>query len=241
MTDKILPIINGKDKHANGKQEHRHRRAERRGKKHAGQDDRSKIRIDLRRYGRFIQNRRAVRPSNGIASKDEEKVAAMLPDIRIEMRYDDEGIQRMFLNGEDVTLDIRFPEASIYASDVSAMTAVRTFLLSMQKDMALRYNVVMDGRDIGTVVLPNAGLKIFMTARPEIRAERRLLELKEKNIETAYEDVLRDILYRDKNDSERSAAPLKAAADAILLDTTELSLEECLAAISKLAMEKLSL
>ena len=178
---------------------------------------------------------------NGIASKDEEKVAAMLPDIRIEMRYDDEGIQRMFLNGEDVTLDIRFPEASIYASDVSAMNAVRAFLLSMQKDMALRYNVVMDGRDIGTVVLPNAGLKIFMTARPEIRAERRLLELKEKNIETAYEDVLRDILYRDKNDSERSAAPLKAAADAILLDTTELSLEECLAEISKLAMEKLSL
>ena len=121
------------------------------------------------------------------------------------------------------------------------MNAVRAFLLSMQKDMALRYNVVMDGRDIGTVVLPNAGLKIFMTARPEIRAERRLLELKENNIETAYEDVLRDILYRDKNDSERSAAPLKAAADAILLDTTELSLEECLAAISKLAMEKLSL
>ena len=178
---------------------------------------------------------------SNVPSKDEEQVAALLPRINIEMRYDDEGIQRMFLNGEDVTTDIRLPEASIYASDVSAMKPVRAFLLSMQKEMAEKYNVVMDGRDIGTVVLPLAGLKVFLTAKPEVRAERRYLELQEKNIQTMYEDVLRDINYRDKNDSERSEAPLKAAADAVVLDTTELDQEACLEAIATLAKSKLGL
>ncbi len=178
---------------------------------------------------------------NGVGSKDEEKVTALLPRIDIEMRYDEKGIQRMFLNGGDVTGDIRSPEASIYASDVSAMKPVRAFLLSMQKEMAEKYDVVMDGRDIGTVVLPDAGLKIFLTATPEVRAERRFCELSETRVETTYEDVLRDIRYRDKNDSERSAAPLKAADDAVVLDTTVLTLEECLEAVSTLASEKLGL
>jgi cytidylate kinase len=178
---------------------------------------------------------------NGVSSKDEEKVTALLPRIGIEMRYDGTGVQRMFLNGEDVTGDIRSPEASIYASDVSAMKPVRAFLLSMQKEMAEKYDVVMDGRDIGTVVLPDAGLKIFLTATPEVRAERRFCELSETRVETTYEDVLRDIRYRDKNDSERSAAPLKAADDAVVLDTTVLTLEECLEAVSSLASEKLGL
>lgn len=178
---------------------------------------------------------------NNVSSKDEARIIKLLPDIRIEMRYDEEGLQRMFLGGEDVTDAIRIPEASIYASDVSAMVPVRAFLLSMQREMAEKYNVIMDGRDIGTVVLPNAGLKLFLTAQPEIRAQRRLKELLEKNVSTTYDDVLRDIMYRDKNDSERSAAPLKAAPDAVLVDSTGKDLEECLHTICALAEERLGL
>lgn len=174
-----------------------------------------------------------------VASKDEKSVAALLPDIRIDMRYDEEGLQRMFLNGEDVTDEIRIPEASIYASDVSAMPPVRAFLLSMQREMAEKNDVIMDGRDIGTVVIPNAGLKIFLTAQPEERARRRYKELLDKNVRTTYDEVLRDILYRDKNDSERSAAPLKAADDAVLIDTTGKTLEECLHIVFALVKEKL--
>lgn len=178
---------------------------------------------------------------NGVASKDQEKVVQLLPQIKIEMRYDAEGIQRMILNNEDVTGEIRTPEASIYASDVSAMVPVRAFLLNMQREMAEKYNVIMDGRDIGTVVIPNAGLKIFLTAEPEVRAQRRYLELQEKKVDTTLDDVLRDILYRDKNDSERSAAPLKAAEDAVYVDTTGKELDECLNIICKLAEERLGL
>jgi cytidylate kinase len=145
----------------------------------------------------------------GVGSKDLEGVTRLLPEITIQMRYDSEGIQRMLLNGEDVTDAIRLPEASIYASDVSAMAPVRAFLLEMQREMAARYDVIMDGRDIGTVVIPGAGLKIYLTAAPETRARRRYEELKAKNVMTTYEDVLRDIEYRDKNDSSRSAAPLR--------------------------------
>ena len=178
---------------------------------------------------------------NNVPSKDEEKVMAMLPEITIEMRYDSDGVQRMILNGEDVTSEIRTPKASIYASDVSAMKPVRAFLLQMQKEMADSYNVVMDGRDIGTVVLPEAGLKIFLTASPAVRARRRFEELKAKKPDTKYEDVYSELCYRDKNDSERAAAPLKAADDAVIIDTTSLSLNQCLEEISKLAKEKLSL
>lgn len=178
---------------------------------------------------------------NAVASKDEQRVTELLPDINIEMRYDEDGLQRMFLNGDDVTGDIRSPEASIYASDVSAMPSVRAFLLSTQREMAEKYNVIMDGRDIGTVVLPEAGLKIFLTAQPEVRAQRRFSELRENKILTTYDDVLRDIMYRDKNDSERSAAPLKAATDAVLIDTTNMDLEKCLEVISSLAEENFRL
>ena len=178
---------------------------------------------------------------NKVASKDEKNILRLLPEIHIEMRYDEEGLQRMFLNGTDVTSEIRIPEASIYASDVSAMVPVRAFLLSMQREMASMYDVIMDGRDIGTVVIPNAGLKIFLTAKPDIRAARRYDELCAKNINTTYDEVLRDIMYRDKNDSERSASPLKAAEDAILVDTTDMDLTQCLKIICALAEEKLGL
>jgi cytidylate kinase len=178
---------------------------------------------------------------SGVDSKDAEGVERLLPGIAIEMRYDSEGTQRMILNGEDVTDDIRQPIASIYASDVSAMVPVRAFLLAMQRDMAVKYDVIMDGRDIGTVVMPNAGLKIFLTAEPETRAQRRYKELQAKNVETTYDDVLRDIQYRDKNDSTRSAAPLKPAPDALFVDTTDKDLEQCLEIIGQLAEERLGL
>jgi len=168
---------------------------------------------------------------NGVGSKDEAGVVALLPEIKLEMKYGDDGVQRMILNGEDVTDDIRIPEASMYASDVSAMPPVRDFLLSMQREMAVKYDVIMDGRDIGTVVLPDAGLKVFLTAEPEARAQRRYLELVEKNAEITLEEVAADMALRDKNDSERAAAPLKAADDAILLDTTNMNLEESIDAL----------
>ena len=163
---------------------------------------------------------------HGVGSRDEPAVAAMLPDIKLEMFYDGEGIQRMLLCGEDVTDAIRAPDVSRYASDVSAMPPVRAFLLHMQREMAEKYDVIMDGRDIGTVVLPNAGLKVFISANPEARAKRRYLELMEKQIETTLDEVARDMALRDKNDSEREAAPLKAAVDAIALDTSDNSFDE---------------
>jgi len=161
----------------------------------------------------------------GVGSKDIEGITALLPDISLEMEYDKNDVQRMVLNGEDVTDDIRSPEASAYASDVSAIPAVREFLLSMQREMANKYDVIMDGRDIGTVILPGAGIKVFLTAEPEVRAKRRYLELIVKNVDTTLEQVRKDMEQRDKNDSERSVAPLKPADGSILLDTTQLNLE----------------
>jgi cytidylate kinase len=203
-------------------------------------------RLTAKEYGRIYVDTGALYRSvglfvlrQGIGSKDQENVVRLLPEIHVDMRYDEDGLQRMLLNGEDVTDAIRSPEASIYASNVSAMTPVRAFLLSTQKEMAVKHDVVMDGRDIGTVVLPGAGLKLFLTARPEIRAARRLKELQEKNVQTTYDEVLRDILYRDKNDSERTAAPLKAAADAVLVDTSDLDLDGCLSVIGALIAERL--
>ena len=163
---------------------------------------------------------------NGVGSKDAYRVASLLNGIDLELRYGSDGVQRMYLNGEDVSGEIRAPQVSIYASDVSAMPKVRAFLLDMQREMARRYDVVMDGRDIGTVVLPGAGLKIFLTAEPEVRARRRLLELQQKHVDTTFEEVLRDMKYRDENDSNRKDAPLKRADDAILLDTTETNLDD---------------
>ncbi len=171
--------------------------------------------------------------NEGIDPKDGDKVSLLLPDIKIEMMYDG-GIQRMILNGRDVTSDIRMPAISVYASDVSAIPCVRSFLLDMQRKMAQDYDVIMDGRDIGTVVLPNAGLKLFLSATPEDRARRRYEELVAKGVDTTYSDVLRDINYRDKNDSTRATSPLKPARDALLLDTTGNSLQESFDILKKI-------
>ena len=175
-----------------------------------------------------------------IESKDIESVSAILPDIRLEMKYDENNEQRMILNGEDVTDEIRTPEVSVYASDVSAMPPVRDFLLSMQRDMAKKYDVIMDGRDIGTVVLPEAGLKVFLTADPEVRAKRRYLELLEKNADTSFEEVYSSMVSRDKNDSERAVAPLKAAEGSITLDTTHLNLDVSFSALCDIIKQRLS-
>ncbi|MDR0862966.1 MAG: (d)CMP kinase [Oscillospiraceae bacterium] len=178
---------------------------------------------------------------NGIDSKDESRVAELLPDIHLELQYDDEGVQRVLLNGKDVTDDIRLPPISIYASDVSAMPAVRAFLLDMQRDMAARYDTIMDGRDIGTVVLPNAGLKVFLTASPNVRAGRRYAELVRKGVKTTPEEVLRDINYRDSNDSSRANAPLRAADDAVHLDTSRLDLNHSFEKLCELIRERFGL
>lgn len=176
----------------------------------------------------------------GISSKNATAVSTLLPEINITMKHDQNGVQRMYLNGEDVTDCIREPDISIFASDVSAMPAVRSFLLDTQRGFAENGNVIMDGRDIGTVVLPQATLKIFLTARPEERAYRRYEELLERGIETTFEEVYSDIQYRDNNDSSRSAAPLKAAEDAIRLDTTGYSLEKSYELICELIREKMN-
>ncbi len=175
----------------------------------------------------------------GADPRDEKAVSEKLPDIKIEMCYDDSGSQRMLLNGDDVTDDIRLPQVSIYASDVSALPSVRAFLLEMQRTMAKNYNVIMDGRDIGTVVLPGAGLKIFLSAAPEERARRRHQELLEKSADTTYEEVLRDMKYRDENDSSRAASPLKPAEDAVMVDTTGNTLEKSYEVMAALISERL--
>ena len=178
---------------------------------------------------------------NGADTRDQQAVSALLDQVQIELKYDEQGVQRMILNGEDVSEAIRMPEVSIAASNVSAMPPVRAKLLSMQRDMAKRYNVIMDGRDIGTVVLPDAGLKIFLTADAEKRAKRRYDELQAKCVETTYEDVLQDMRMRDKNDSSRAAAPLKQAEDAVLVDTSEIGLEESFERIRELISGRLGL
>lgn len=177
---------------------------------------------------------------NGIDSKDVPAVISSLANINIEMRHDETGLQRMVLNGEDVTDDIRLPQISMYASDVSAIPEVRAFLMDMQRSMADKYSVVMDGRDIGTVVLPNADVKIFLTASSEERARRRHLELTEKGIDISYEQVLAELIERDRNDSSRAIAPLKQADDAILLDTTNMDLEQSFEFIKRIIEERLN-
>lgn len=163
--------------------------------------------------------------SKGADVKDAKAVESLLPEIRTELRFI-EGVQHVFVNDEDVSGKIRTPEVSMGASAVSAIPAVRTFLFDLQKRIAAENNVIMDGRDIGTVVLPNAQLKIFLTASPEARADRRYAELKDKPDAPTYESVLADIIKRDHDDSTRAIAPLKQAEDAVLFDTTALTLEE---------------
>lgn len=176
--------------------------------------------------------------SHGIDPKDETAVADSLPDISVSLVYGDDGLQHMMLNGVDVTKEIRLPEISMYASAVSAHPPVRAHLLEMQRKMARENSVVMDGRDIGTVVLPDATVKIFMTADARERARRRCLELEQRGTPEPFEQVLADIQQRDWNDSHRTTAPLKQADDAILLDTTNLNYDESEAELIKIIQEK---
>ena len=178
--------------------------------------------------------------SRGISPENGEVVAALLPEIRLDLSWQD-GIQHMLLNGCDVTAEIRKPEISDGASKVAALPVVRNFLMETQRNAAKTHSVIMDGRDIGTVVLPDADVKIFLSASPEVRAKRRLLELQAQNRAVTYEEVLRDIKERDYRDSHRKAAPLRQADDAVLLDTSELSLEESVDAILNLIRKKTGL
>lgn len=175
----------------------------------------------------------------GLNCKDEAAVMEVLKSIEIDIQYNEAGTQVMLLDGEDVSTQIRLPEISVCASDVSAHPAVRAALLDMQRAFSEKNSVVMDGRDIGTVVLPNAELKIFLTASDETRAQRRLLELQQKGIETNFEDVLKDIRYRDQQDSSRAAAPLKKAEDAVEIDSSSMNLEQTFAVFKKLVEDTL--
>lgn len=179
--------------------------------------------------------------SRGLDCKDENAVKVILPQLQIKIAYDDKGEQRMYLNGEDVSEKIRLPEISLCASDVSAHPSVRAYLMDMQRQIARENNVIMDGRDIGTVVLPDAELKIFLTASSEARAERRLLELKAKGFDVSFEEVLKDINERDRKDSERAAAPLKKADDAVTVDTSLLSFEESFEMLCSTITERLGI
>lgn len=176
--------------------------------------------------------------SQGVDPKDAEGVARLLPDIHIEVKYEN-GTQCVYLNGENLGDRIREPEISMYASAVSAIPTVREFLLETQRSIARANSVVMDGRDIGTVILPDAEVKIFLTASNECRAERRLLELREKGIETTFEDVLADMTERDNNDKNRAVAPAVPAADAVFLDNSGYTVEQTLAEAMKIIRGKL--
>ena len=170
----------------------------------------------------------------GVAKEDAAGIEACLPHIRIEVRYEN-GAQHVYLNGEDPGDKIREPEISMYASAVSAVPAVRAFLLDTQRDIAAKNNVIMDGRDIGTVILPNAEVKVFLTASDEARAKRRTLELQAKGLEVRFEDVLREMRERDHNDSHREIAPAVAAPDAVVLDNSDMTVEETAEAIMAMA------
>jgi cytidylate kinase len=169
-----------------------------------------------------------------IDPKDAVAVEAVLPEISVSIKYVS-GEQKTFLGDEDVSSDIRLPEISMYASAVSAIPAVRDFLLDTQRDIAAKNSVIMDGRDIGTVILPNAEVKVFLFASDEARAKRRTLELQAKGIDAKYEDVLREMRERDHNDSTREVAPAVAAADAVMLDNSDLTVEGTADAIMALA------
>ena len=175
-----------------------------------------------RTIGLYVQRR-------GIDPKDTAAVLAALPDIRIGMAHDADGVQRMLLNGEDVSADIRLPEISMYASAVSAIQGVRDFLMEMQRSLAREHSVIMDGRDIGTAVPPDADVKIFLYADVEVRAKRRELELQQRGTPKPYEEVLREMEERDYNDTHRAAAPLRAADDAIMVDTSSMDFNASLA------------
>ena len=173
----------------------------------------------------------------GITGEDTAGIIASLPTVDISLAYQD-GMQHVLLNGEDVSEAIRTPEIAQYASKASAVPEVRRFLLDVQRDMAKNSNILMDGRDIGTVILPDAPVKIFLTASAKTRAERRYRELKEKGQQVTLEGVLADIQARDRQDTTRAVAPLRQADDAVLLDTSALDLEQSIAAGLRIIREK---
>ena len=177
----------------------------------------------------------------GVDAADAKAVIGLLPQVKIEMRYDGQGLQHMLLHGEDVTQEIRLPEMSLYASAVSAIPEVRSFLLEMQRDFARRSSVIMDGRDIGTVVLPDADVKIFLQADVEVRARRREKELQERGTPRPFEQVLAEMKERDYNDTHRSAAPLRAAEDAVIVDTSELDFQQSKERLLEIIREKVGL
>lgn len=172
---------------------------------------------------------------NGVNPTDADSVAALLPTTEITMGYGPDGSQRMYLDGVDVSNEIRIHAVYQLASQVAAITAVREFLLDFQRQQAEAHSVIMDGRDIGTVVLPNASVKIYLTASAQERAKRRLLELQQRGQKADYETVLHDIEQRDFQDMNRAVAPLRQAEDSVLLDTTHLNPEESLVALIEIA------
>ncbi|WMJ23528.1 (d)CMP kinase [Paludicola sp. MB14-C6] len=177
---------------------------------------------------------------NDVNTTDKERIQPMLKNIQVELKYVD-GTQRVFLNGEDVSEAIRVPEMSMHASNVSAIPCVREFLFDLQRNITKVNDVIMDGRDIGTVVLPNADVKIFLTASPEVRAKRRYDEHMEKGQTVDFDKLLEEIKQRDYNDSHREIAPLKQAEDAILVDTSDNSLEQSIELLSNIILKQIKI
>lgn len=173
----------------------------------------------------------------GVGPKDKDGIERCIDDVNIEIFWEDD-VQHMILNGQDVTGDIRTPEMSMMASGVSAQKCVRDYLLQMQRDLAKTQNVIMDGRDIGTVVLPNATVKIYLTASAEVRAQRRYLELQQKGEKVAYEKVLQELKDRDWQDMHRDIAPLKCADDAVVVDSSDLTVDEVIAVMKDIIGKK---
>lgn len=175
----------------------------------------------------------------GVEPVDSPELDALLREITVDLTFNEQGEQVVLLNGEDVSGFIRTPEASMTASRISAVPKVRAYLLDLQRDMAKTHNVIMDGRDIGTVVLPDADVKIFLTASPEARAGRRYKELIEKGMDVKFEDILEDVVTRDYNDTHRETAPLKPAEGCVTVDTTELDFEQSVERIISVIKENL--
>ena len=177
----------------------------------------------------------------GVAPKDIDGITRYIDELTIGIEYDEEGVQHMIMNGMDVTEDIRTPEISQKASLVSAHAIVRDMLLDMQRDVAKKHNVIMDGRDIGTVVLPKATVKIFLTASAEVRAKRRCDEMLAKGEKANFQQVLKDIQQRDYQDTHREVAPLKLARDSIKLDTSEMDIDGVISAMKEIIAKKVAL
>lgn len=175
---------------------------------------------------------------NNVDPTDTQKVISLLNKITVDLTFNDKGEQVVLLDGEDVSGLIRTPEASMMASKISAVPEVRVYLLDLQRNMAKSHNVIMDGRDIGTVVLPDAQVKIFLTASPQARATRRFKELAEKGMDVKYEDILSDVIERDYNDTHRKTAPLRPAEGCVTVDTTELDFEQSVEKIISVIKEK---